>query len=107
VEVIFLDGDDMFESIKKALGNPRLLGMAPKFVNDRVFEFWYDDTGDQYEDDNQNRAMENLLGGGFYGPGIVLERKEENDKMKAEDYADILASWDETINLYEYLSQKM
>jgi len=94
-------------SREETLGNPRLLGMAPKFVNDRVFEFWYDDTGDQYEDDNQNRRMENLLGGGFYGPGIVLERKEENDKMKAEDYADILASWDESTNLYDFLSERM
>jgi hypothetical protein len=93
----------MFESIKKALGNPRIVGMAPKCVRNIMFEFWYDDTGDQYDADAQNQAMEKLLGGGFYGPGLILERRNDNETMCGDDYGDILAKWNNKTRVYEYL----
>jgi hypothetical protein len=106
IEVVSLDGD-LFDSVKKVLGNPRVIGMAPKLAKNRLFEFWYDDTGDQFEDDNQNRAMEMLLGGGFYGPGVLLERKRDDDRMRVEDYGDIVAGWDGSTSLFDYLCELM
>jgi hypothetical protein len=51
--------------------------------------------------------MERLLGGGFYGPGFLLSRMNDNDTMKSEDYTDILADWKEETDLYEYLCKLM
>lgn len=102
-EIVHCDQDDMFESIKKTLGNPRIIGMAPKCVKNTMYEFWYDDTGDQYDANAQNEAMERLLGGGFYGPGLLLERRNDTDTMCGDDYGDILANWNKTHLVYEYL----
>ena len=71
-----------------------------------MLEFWYDDSGDHFEDGSRNRVMESLLGGGFYGPGLLLERKVESSTNRIEEYKDILSDWDdETEDLLSYLKK--
>lgn len=102
VEVVECIPRDMFGTVERKLGGGPL-GMAPICRNHRYFEFWYDDSGDHYAAGARNLAMETLLGGGFYGPGVVLERKVDNETMLDTDYSDILRDWDEQSDLYEYL----
>ena len=66
--------------------------MTPISRTNRYFEFWYDDSGEYAQHGDGDW-------GGFYGPGVVLERKVDNDTML--DYDDILRNWDGRFDLYE------
>ena len=104
VEVVECIPLDVFGTLGSKLGRGSL-GMTPISKNKRHFEFWYDDSGDHFAAGTRNSAMETLLGGGFYGPGVILERKLDNDDdtMLDEDYYDILKDWDGKSDLLEYL----
>lgn len=98
--------DNVFGSVKKALGNPSVVDVAMKDKEDEMFEFWYDDTGDQMHTSLRNRVMERLLGDGSvcFGAGLLLQRQKDTDTMDGEDYCDILRNWDGNKLLMDHLA---
>lgn len=51
--------------------------------------------------------MEDIIRSGWYGPAVIMKRKESNDQTRHQDYYDLLDDWNGTDNLKTFLQDKL
>ena len=51
--------------------------------------------------------MEEVIQSGWYGPAVIMKRKELNDQARHQDYYDVLDGWNGIDDVKAFLKDKM
>jgi len=97
---------DIFSSLQDELG-PEVGLQHLTDVDGILFEFWCDDSGRCFREEQRNTEMEEVIQSGWYGPAVIMKRKELNDQTRPQDYYDLLDGWNGTDDLKTFLKKKM
>ena len=51
--------------------------------------------------------MEEVIQSGWYGPAVIMKRKELNEQTRHQDYYDLLEGWNGIADVKAFLKDKM